>query len=259
VVLDGTGGDEVFAGYWDRYFRFAASDALQAGDDAWITRVQADNADDPRLRALIAQALSDMAPGRAAPVRAGGLTRSAEDPGDLDSFVHPDVCEAPARDVLAHFRGSLAEALVHDAGQGRLHEWLWQNDRNAMMSGIENRSPLLDLRLAPYMASGYRHGFAGPWNKPLLRAAFPRALPTQWRRDKQGFRWVYHRFLRNHREQVLELIAASRILPERVQVARLLDAARHDPAYLGSSLLHRMLCIAGLEQTGTMAGLAPTH
>lgn len=259
VVLDGTGGDEVFAGYWDRYLRFAAHEALLAGDDTWIAQVLADNADQPRLHRLITQALTDMAPGSEPPVRASGLTRGADDPADLDDFVQAGVRDAPERDVLARFRGTLSEALVLDAGQGRLHEWLWQNDRNAMMSGIENRSPLLDLRLAPYMASGYRQGFAGRWNKPLLRGAFALPLPTQWRRDKQGFRWVYHRFLRNHQAQVLELIAASRVLPQRVDVARLLDLARKDPAYLGSSLLHRMLCIAGLEQTGTMAGIASSH
>jgi len=259
VVLDGTGGDEVFAGYWDRYFRFAAHEALLAGDNAWIAQVQNDNADDPRLREIIAKALADMAPGHEMPARASGMTRSAEDPADLDDFVHADLRDAPERDVLAGFRGTLAQALVLDAGRGRLHEWLWQNDRNAMMSGIENRSPLLDWRLAPYMASGYRNGFSGRWNKPLLRGAFPVPLPTQWRRDKQGFRWVYHRFLRNHRDQVLELIAASNVLPERVDTARLLDAARRDPAYLGSSLLHRMLCIAGLEHTGAIDDIAARH
>ena len=124
-----------------------------------------------------------------------------------------------------------------------------------MMSGIENRSPLLDYRLAPYLHSGYRKKFVGPWNKHELRSLFPAfvPLPTQWRRDKQGFRWVYSRFLRSNRAQVLELIASSRILPKRVDVGRLLDAARKDDVYLGCSLLHRMLCVAGLEETMGLA------
>ena len=98
--------------------------------------------------------------------------------------------------------------------------------------------------------------FSGQWNKHALRSVFPVPLPTQWRRDKQGFRWVYHRFLRNNRDQVLQLIAASTILPERVDVGRLLDLARHDDTYLGCNLLHRMLCIAGLEQTTGISGIA---
>jgi asparagine synthase (glutamine-hydrolysing) len=74
-------------------------------------------------------------------------------------------------------------------------------------------------------------------------------LPTQWRRDKQGFRWVYHRFLQNNRAQVLELVAGSRLLRDRVDVPRMLDAARRDDSYLECGLLQRMLCLAGLEET----------
>lgn len=132
-----------------------------------------------------------------------------------------------------------------------MQEWLWQNDRNAMTHGIENRSPLLDFRLAPFMHTGYRQKFVGPWNKHELRTVFDRftPLPTQWRRDKQGFRWVYHRFLQNNRTQVLELVASSRLLRERVDVPRMLDAARRSDRYLECGLLQRMFCLAGLEAT----------
>ncbi len=256
VVLDGTGGDEVFAGYWDRYFRFAMAQALAAGDRQWIDEVTQANADDPRISALITHARRSESNDPAPSTRAHGISRGPEDPRDLDDLVQAGVREAPSCDPLESFQGDLTQALVLDSSQGRLHEWLWQNDRNAMMSGIENRSPLLDHRLAPYMASGYRDKFSGQWNKHALRSVFPVPLPTQWRRDKQGFRWVYHRFLRNNRDQVLQLIAASTILPERVDVGRLLDLARHDDTYLGCNLLHRMLCIAGLEQTTGISGIA---
>lgn len=251
VVLDGTGGDEIFAGYWDRYYRFALKQALAEGNDAWVAESLAANADDPKARAITQQALHEAQSADGKNGRVHGVKRAQEDPPDLDVFMKPAVTQGYAQDPLENFDGSLAQALVSDAAHGRLHEWLWQNDRNAMMSGIENRSPLLDYRLAPYMHSGYRQKFVGPWNKHELRSLFPAfvPLPTQWRRDKQGFRWVYSRFLRSNRAQVLELIASSRILPERVDVGRLLDLARKDDAYLGCSLLHRMLCVAGLEHT----------
>ena len=251
VVLDGTGGDEIFAGYWDRYYRFALAQALEQGNAVWVEESLRANADDPKVHAITQRALREARqPGGRAP-RADGITRATEDPGDLDSFVDPAVRQALSTDPLENLDGSLSQALVTDAASGRLQEWLWQNDRNAMMSGIENRSPLLDYRLAPYMHSGYQHKFVGAWNKHELRALFPAfvSLPTQWRRDKQGFRWVYHRFLRSNRTQVLELVASSRVLPDRVDVGRLLDAARKDDAYLGCGLLQRMLCVAGLEQT----------
>jgi len=250
VVLDGSGGDEIFAGYWYRYYRFAIEEAIAAGDAAWIADSLAANADDATIMSIADRAVRERGaspPGEAMP----GIIGARDDPDDLGTFVRASVREAATTDPLGHFRGTLAEALVEDAMHGRLHEWLWQNDRNAMMHGLENRSPLLDYRLAPFMQTGYRKKFMGAWNKHELRALFSAfvPLPTQWRRDKQGFRWVYSRFLRQNRRQVLELIAGSALLRSRIDVDRLLDRAHGRSDYLGSSLIERMLCIAGLEHT----------
>ena len=255
VVLDGTGGDEVFAGYWDRYYRFAVAQAKAEGDAAWITSSLAQNAGNGKALAAAQRVLA----------KTGHAPRStlaaADDPPGLVAWLHPDVLQARVNDRLESFFGTLGQALSLDATDGRLPEWLWQNDRNAMMSGIENRSPLLDHRLAPHMYSNFRDKFVGPWNKHELRSIFARftPLPTQWRRDKQGFRWVYNRFLRANRGAVLELVAASKILPERVHVAAMLDAARADDAYLECSLLQRMLCIAGLEHSMGLVLHQPTQ
>jgi asparagine synthase (glutamine-hydrolysing) len=251
VVLDGAGGDEIFAGYWYRYYRFAIAEAIAAGDERWLEDSLAANADDDAIRAIAEQALGDATRGLPSPPRGAGIVGATADPADLDTFVRRSVREAGSSDPLECFRGTLAQALVLDAAQGRLHEWLWQNDRNAMMSGIENRSPFLDYRLAPFLHSGYRNKFVGAWNKRELRSLFDAfvPLPTQWRRDKQGFRWVYSRFLRQNRNQVLEIIASSRILRDVVAVDRLLERAGSNDNYLGCSLMERMLCVAGLEQT----------
>jgi asparagine synthase (glutamine-hydrolysing) len=239
VVLDGTGGDEVFAGYWDRYYRFALREARATGDVAWLEESLRENAGNAKA----------MQP----------APRAAEkDPPGLWRHVDPALFDAPANDSLDAFDGTLSQALLHDATRGRLPEWLWQNDRNAMASGVENRSPLLDHRLAPYMRTPRQHKMAGPWNKLELRRAFDHfiALPTQWRREKQGFRWVYFRFLRANRAAVLDLIGASRLLPARVDVRCVIDAARRDDAVLDSVLLQRLLCIAGLEAAMGLQGPA---
>jgi asparagine synthase (glutamine-hydrolysing) len=251
VVLDGTGGDEFFGGYWYRYYRFAIAEAVAAGDEEWLESSLSANADEITIHAIADRAMREARQRSRPALPRPGLVGSARDPADLDAFVRPSVRVAHSTDPLESFRGTLGEALVVDAAQGRLHEWLWQNDRNAMMSGIENRSPFLDYRLASFMLSGYRSKFVGCWNKHELRSLFSTfvPLPTQWRRDKQGFRWVYSRFVRRNRDEVVELIARSRILPECIDVDRLLERARADDAYLVSSLMERMLCIAGLEET----------
>ncbi|WP_310385893.1 asparagine synthase (glutamine-hydrolyzing) [Roseateles sp.] len=251
VIMDGTGGDEVFAGYWDRYYRFALREAQSGGDASWLEESLRENAGDAKAmrQALLARGV-DPVP------RGSGLRGAESDPPGLSRHIDPAVFDAAANDSLESFQGTLTQALLHDAKRGRLPEWLWQNDRNAMASGVENRSPLLDHRLAPYMRTRMQGKMSGPWNKLELRQAFDRfiALPTQWRRDKQGFRWVYFRFLRANRAAVLELVSASRLLPTRMNARAVVDAARHDDAVLDSVLLQRMLCIAGLEAAMGLQG-----
>jgi asparagine synthase (glutamine-hydrolysing) len=231
VVLDGTGGDEIFGGYWDRYHRFAVADARAAGDHDWLRR-SGSNEDSGRM--------------------AGAkLERST-----MEAFCLPEVGQAPSCDPLEALSSGFDDALLIDAGAGRLQEWLWQNDRNAMLASVENRSPLLDYRLASFLRTGYGAKFVGAWNKYELRCAFERfqPLPTQWRPQKQGFRWVYGRFFRANRARILELVAASRILPARLAVSALIEAARKADEVLSSQIMQRALCIAGLEEAIGMAG-----
>jgi asparagine synthase (glutamine-hydrolysing) len=250
VVLDGTGADEVFAGYWLRQAAFAMRDAARAGDHGWLADVRAGgqlsaalaNLDD---RALIGDRLPE-------PARHG---LSELELSFLGASGRAGVAATWSTDPLLGFQGSLQEALALDATAGRMQEWLWQNDRNAMSAGIENRSPFLDHRLARWMSTGYHAKLAGPWNKQELRRMFDRftPLPTATRADKQGFRWVYGRFMRSNRERIIELVAGSGLARDYLDGTRLLDQARSNDAILELDLLQRLMVIAGLEAVGLLA------
>ena len=251
VVLDGTGADEIFGGYWERYYRFAIAEAWAAKDHAWIDSAMTANADMPRIDEIGRTTLAALSTGVWPPMATVGAEPSAEIRHQLGRFGRAGIIDAAPADSLANFRGDLAQALHHDTTSALLPEWLWQNDRNAMRSGIENRSPFLDTRLTAALSTGYRAKFVGPWNKHELRTLFDgfKPAPTQWRREKQGFRWVFARFLRQNRAHVLELIAASQIVRASVHSSKLMDAIAADEELLFSGLVQRCLCLAGLEAT----------
>lgn len=243
VILDGTGGDEVFGGYWDRYAPYVIAEALRAGDEDWVAVADAHLAEEPHIHGVFRRATELARAGHQPVAGTPGLSELAA------RYCRPHVVAAPTTDSLANFTGSLAEAMARDISAGRLAEWIWHNDRNAMMASTENRSPFLDHRLLPQVANPYARKFADGWNKIEARRLFDRftPLPAQWRRQKQGFRWIGVWFLRENAAQVLEMISATQSLRSHVDVEAFVNAARVDDLHLTSDLAPRLLCIAGIE------------
>lgn len=188
VVLDGTGADKIFGGYWDRQFPFALRDGVRRGDLRWLAKAAATTPPSQLRRLLIA----------------------ARDAIRL---------RTNSNDPLGDPKLSFDEALIADVRCGRLADWLWQNDRNAMMYGIEARSPFLDMDCAPFIGSGYRRKFNGRHNKLELRRAFGAfvELPTQWRVQKQGFRWNAAEFIRRNAAPLADIVSASTYIPPQMR------------------------------------------
>lgn len=249
VVLDGTGGDEFFGGYWGRQFQAAVRDALRRRDWSWIRQNYACDGKVNNVRRQIRDAFW---PAWLLNSKQSLKTRLSAQLHPLFEIPAGELWSAKNPDPLDDLRLGFNQVLSNDiAPGGRLGEWIWHNDRNAMMASVENRSPLLDMRLHPFIFSGYRKKYAECWNKHELRKAFDafRPLPTQWRSQKQGFRWDGKHFINNNRPRIMELIAASDCLSGVVNTKKLLSVARKYPNILRSSLGKRTLCIAGVEQS----------
>ena len=155
-------------------------------------------------------------------------------------------------DPLKNLNINFNEALCKDISPGgQLGEWLWHNDRNSMLSSVESRSPFLDFNLHQFIFTKYSQKYTQDRNKSELREIFNSftPLPTQYRTEKQGFRWDGKHFFKNNQKDILELIRESQFLDEILNKDLFLSVANKYPKLLRSSLGKRSLCIAGIEKS----------
>jgi asparagine synthase (glutamine-hydrolysing) len=242
VALDGGGADEIFGGYRPRHLPFAAREAWRRFNPIWLAKVYAayrqDKAWSQHVGQFVRQAIA-------------GVSSSPHLEHEMSHYYQPSVQSARSSDPLSGkmFDG-LGQALIADAYSGRLTELLWHTDRNAMMSGVENRAPYLDNALAPYITSGYSKKYSGKWNKLELRRAFSDfiELPTQWRYQKQIFGWRGRKMFAANKPWMMDIIRASEMLRRHVRISSFLDDLQAGKISTDNALVRRLLCVAGIEQ-----------
>ena len=189
VVLDGTGGDEVFGGYYNLYSKNVVASLISKGR-LWSAR------------------------------------RFIDDCRKHEHFDHVEL-QQHAIDCLKSkllfkkntppHQSPLADAQLRDILSGGLPRWLLMNDQNSMAHSIEARSPLLDYRLLNFIRRPVKDKFRNGFNKWALRNALPSNISdnVRWRRDKQGFRYNPAYAIRNRNDDVIDLIRSSPYLKQR--------------------------------------------
>jgi asparagine synthase (glutamine-hydrolysing) len=200
VVLDGQGGDEVFAGYTNyapqHLYGLLGSDparfpveALALGfNQGWRTARSAARS------ALAMRVRSPVQPSLAAKADAALLAPELREMADLS---HDEWRLWPRV-----FDGWLNNVLYWELTRTRLPALLRYEDRLSMAFSIESRVPFLDHRLVELAFAlpdaVKRH--AG-WSKYGLRCALDGLLPRSvvWRRDKKGFPTPVGNWLRDSR------------------------------------------------------------
>ncbi len=221
VMLDGQGGDELFAGY-RAYFGYRLSDLLRAG------RIGEAGAE---LRAFahvngarwgVVAVLNPHVPERVRRAARARLRGSA-------TLVAPELRALPAAngDTGLAFPDRLRRQQQLVLTRRGLPELLRYEDRNSMAHSLEARVPLLDHRLVEL-------AFSLPGNelirrgetKSVLRRALADLLPPEIRarRDKLGFVTPEARFLREEVGMLAGDVFGSRAFAERGFVDA--DAAR---------------------------------
>jgi|GEM_PF-12801 len=161
VVMDGQGGDEIFAGY-DFYAPRRLYGLMREGRTKEYQQTLAGYA------ANYGRARADA----------------------LGQEVKALFMQDAARQLPEVFPGHLDNMLFQELTVSRLPALLRYEDRLSMAFSIESRVPLLDYRLIEFAFALDEGRKVGPgWSKHLFRQALGRVLPTEvaWRKDKKGF------------------------------------------------------------------------
>ncbi len=200
VVLDGQGGDEVFAGYMNyapqHLYGLLGSAPLQfPGEVAGIARVHSAAHARAAARSAVAMRL------RSAPLPTVERTPDAQLlASDLRRLA--DVSHNEWRLWPRVMDGWLNNVLYWELTRTRLPALLRYEDRLSMAFSIESRVPFLDHRLVElaFALPDSAKLHAG-WSKYALRRALDGLLPHNvvWRRDKKGFPTPVGNWLRDQR------------------------------------------------------------
>jgi asparagine synthase (glutamine-hydrolysing) len=196
VVLDGHGGDEVFAGYKDYRLAFFAN---LLSERKWLTFIT-ELWDSIILNKSKYKSFAEIKSLPIYIIRGKGkqliyrLYYAQQIKNALKSLKGTHAVNFAAID--RKFAGNLNELLIHFMSIYTLPYLLRGEDRSCMAHSIEARVPFTDYRLVDYVFSiPAVYKIHKGWTKWLLRLAVKDLLPSEivWRKDKLGFatpRWA---------------------------------------------------------------------
>lgn len=186
VLLDGQGGDELFAGYHP-YFRAFWSELLGHGE--WNTLRNEMNAfDGPALKFMLREQLKQrIIPALPAGVRKKLMLRAYSE----FRYLNPELIDSYVQRRNTRTPKTLNEMLRGELVNTRLKGYLKCEDRCAMWHSVESRTPFADdhLLIETVFALPGSMKIREGYTKALLREAAAPWLPDaiRTRRDKMGY------------------------------------------------------------------------
>lgn len=212
VILDGQGGDELFAGYVP-YYRLRVNDLLNKGTTSsvaeayylmgtvgrhwgmeWLAGVDASSLLN-RIRRGVTRVRNRIRPDQPDPI---------EPPFFHQSLTDRVAGQEILRSQPEKYPDTLSQTLFRHLVDQSIPALLHYEDRNSMAFSLEARVPLLDYRIVEFalgLCASYK--IRGSWTKWILRKAAEEELPSKvaWRRSKMGYPTPAARWMRQKKDR----------------------------------------------------------
>jgi asparagine synthase (glutamine-hydrolysing) len=196
VLLDGSGGDEIYAGYFDRYTQcFINSLVINKKFNELFQFIFYSIKYKQTSYKLIIKYLAQ---------KFGNSLFNLDFKNKLFKFIKLDHDLNPSRKDKIFY--SLEEYQLWDNEFGTMPLQLQLSDSNAMMYSMTTRNPLLDYRQIYNINNQTNLKFYKGYNKYLLRNEITNNISPEikWRRDKQPLRWFGDDILFNKYEKIVK-------------------------------------------------------